>query len=73
VVIPGARQKNVSSVASVPAAACVDATADRAVVLVFVNQVVAMNDAPPTTTASAVRVALDKSGNDWLVSEFILI
>jgi hypothetical protein len=32
-----------------------------------------MNDAPPTTTASAVRVALDKSGNDWLVSEFILI
>lgn len=70
VVIPGAKQKQVSAEASVPAASSVSATADHAVVLVFVNQVLVVGNDAPTSTMSSVRVTLDKSGNNWLVSGF---
>jgi Mce-associated membrane protein len=52
VVIPGAREKDISAVAEVPAAASVSATADRAVALLFVNQAVSFGDEAPTATAS---------------------
>lgn len=70
VVIPGARQKRVSADAAVPATASVTATANHAVVLVFVNQVLVMADDAPTSTTSSVRVTLDKVDGDWLVSGF---
>ncbi|MDT5211540.1 MAG: Mce-associated rane protein [Mycobacterium sp.] len=70
VVIPAAKQKHISAVASVPAVASVSANADHAVVLVFVNQTVVVGDGGPTDTASSVRVTLDKVGNRWLVSGF---
>lgn len=70
VVIPGAKQKNISAVATVPAAASVSATADHAVVLVFVNQTIAIGDDAPTDTASSVRVTLDKVHDRWLISHF---
>lgn len=70
VVIPGAKQKHVSSVATVPAAASVSATGNRAVVLVFVNQTITLEKDPPTSTASSVRVTLDKVGDKWLISGF---
>jgi Mce-associated membrane protein len=70
VVIPGAKQKHISAVVTVPAAASVSATADHAVALVFVNQTVVVGSDPPSATASVVRVTLDKVGDRWLISGF---
>jgi Mce-associated membrane protein len=70
VVIPGAKEKQISAVASVPAAASVSAEPNHAVVLVFVNQTVVVGQDAPTDTASSVRVALDKVGDRWLISKF---
>ena len=70
VVIPGAKQKQISAVASVPAAASVSADPKHAVVLVFVNQTVVVGQDPPSDTASSVRVTLEKVDDRWLISEF---
>jgi Mce-associated membrane protein len=70
VVIPGSKQKQISAVATVPAAASVGATASHAVVLLFVNQSVIIGQDAPTSTTSSVRVSLDKVGGQWLISQF---
>jgi Mce-associated membrane protein len=70
VVIPGAQQKQISAVATVPAAASVSATGGHAVVLVFVDQSVTVGADAPTSTASSVKVTLDKIGGRWLISDF---
>jgi Mce-associated membrane protein len=70
VVIPGAKQKQISAEASVPAVASVSAEPNHAVVLVFVNQTVIVGTGAPTDTASSVRVTLDKIGDRWLISDF---
>lgn len=70
VVIPGAREKNISATAKVPAAASVSASADHAVALVFVDQTVTVGNDAPTGTTSSVRVTMDKTGGRWLVSGF---
>jgi Mce-associated membrane protein len=70
VVIPGAQQKRISATARVAASATVSATDHRSVVLLFVDQVITIDEAPPTTTASAVRVTLDNTGAGWVVSGF---
>jgi Mce-associated membrane protein len=70
VVIPGAKEKKISALAQVPAAASVSAKHDHAVVLLFVNQTVVVGTDAPTNTASSVRVTLDKVGDRWLISGF---
>jgi hypothetical protein len=70
VVIPGAKQKQISAAASVPAAASVSAGPHHAVVLVFINQRVTVGTGAPTDTASAVRMTLDKISDRWLISDF---
>lgn len=70
VVIPGAQQKRITAVATVPAAASVSASPSHAVVLVFVNQTIIVGNDPPSSTASSVRVVLEKVGNSWLISDF---
>jgi Mce-associated membrane protein len=70
VVIPGAQQKQISAVATVPAAASMSATATHAVVLLFVDQTVTIGKDAPTNTASNVRVTLDKVDSRWLISQF---
>jgi Mce-associated membrane protein len=70
VVIPGAKQKQISAVATVPAVASVAAKANHAVVLVFVNQTVIVGQDAPSDSASSVRVTLDKVGDRWLISKF---
>jgi Mce-associated membrane protein len=70
VVIPGAKEKQISAVASVPAAASVSADPGRAVVLLFVNQTVTVGSGAPADTASSVRITLDKVGDRWLISKF---
>jgi Mce-associated membrane protein len=70
VVIPGAKQKQISAVATVPGAASKSASANHAVVLVFVNQTVIVGQDAPTSSASSVRVTLDKINGHWLISGF---
>jgi Mce-associated membrane protein len=70
VVIPGAKEKQITAVASVPAAASVSAEPNKSVVLVFVNQTVAVGQDPPTDSTSSVRVTLEKVDGRWLISEF---
>jgi Mce-associated membrane protein len=70
IVIPGAKQKQISAVAKVPAAASVSAEPNHAVVLVFVDQTVTVGQDAPTDTASSVRVTLDKIGDRWLIAKF---
>jgi Mce-associated membrane protein len=70
VVIPGAKQKQISAIATVPAAASTSANENHAVVVLFVNQTVTIGQDAPTNTASSVRVTLDKVGGRWLISQF---
>jgi Mce-associated membrane protein len=70
VVIPGAKQRQVSAVATVPAAASVSATATHAVVLVFVDQTTIIGNDPPSDSMSSVRVTLEKVHDRWLISQF---
>jgi len=70
VVIPGAKQKQISAVATVPGAASKSATANHAVVLLLVNQTVIVGQDAPTNTASSVRVTLDNIDGRWLISGF---
>ena len=70
VVIPGAKQKQISAVATVPAASSISASTNHAVVLLFVNQSLIIGQDAPTNTASGVRVILDKVGGHWLISGF---
>jgi Mce-associated membrane protein len=70
VVIPGAKQKQISSVATVPAVGSVTATENHSVALVFVDQTAIVGHDAPTDTASVVRVTLDKIDGRWLVTNF---
>ncbi|MDT5369526.1 MAG: Mce-associated rane protein [Mycobacterium sp.] len=70
VIIPGAKQKHISAVATVPAAAAIAADANRSVVLVFVDSTITVGNDPPTGTEPAVRVSLEKIGGRWLITEF---
>ena len=71
VVIPGAKDKRIAAVAKVTAASSVSATANHAVVLLFVNQSVTIGDGgTPTDTHPVIRVVLEKVDGRWLVSHF---
>lgn len=70
VVIPGAKQKRISAIATVPGAALVSASESQAVVLVMVNQTTVIGTDPPTQTSSSIRVTLDKVDDRWLISDF---
>jgi len=70
VVIPGAKEKHISSVAKATAAASVSVTTGHAVALVFVDQTVTIGDGAPTDTQPVVRMTLDKVNGRWLVSRF---
>lgn len=70
VVIPGAREKNITAVAQVPAAAVESLSSDRAAVLLFVNQTVTTGTDAPQDTASSVKVGLQKLNGKWLIDRF---
>ncbi|WP_445164487.1 hypothetical protein ACTXG5_18555 [Mycobacterium sp. Dal123C01] len=70
VVIPGAQQKQISAVATVPGAASVSASTNHAIVLLFVNQTIIVGQGAPTNSVSSVRVTLDKVDGRWLISQF---
>jgi Mce-associated membrane protein len=70
VVIPGAKQKQISAVATVPALASVKATPNHAVVLLYVNQSTVIGTDAPSDSVSTVRVTLENVHGRWLVSDF---
>ncbi len=70
VVVPGAKEKHISSVAKVNAAASVSATENHALALVYVDQTVTIGAGAPTDTQPVVRMTLDKVNGRWLVSRF---
>jgi len=67
-IAPGAKEKELSVMATTQAGGIVDADRDHAVVMLFLNQVTTSKDSPQgTTTGSRLRVELDKDGDRWLV------
>lgn len=70
VVIPGAKEKQISASVTIPAAASISAEEKRAQVLVFVNQSTTFADGTPSSSVSSVRITLEKEGDRWLVSQF---
>ena len=70
VVIPGAKEKRISTTVQVAAVASVAATATHAVALAFVDQTVTIGGGAPSGSASSVRLTLDKIDDRWLVSGF---
>lgn len=71
IVAPAARQKGVKTEATIVRAAVSEMHPDRAVVLVFVNQVTTSKDRPePALATSSVMVTLTKKQGNWLISEF---
>jgi Mce-associated membrane protein len=69
-VIPAARERQISAVAEVVAAASVSATPEHAVALLFINQITTVGREAPTPIPSTVRVTLDNVDGRWLVSGF---
>lgn len=71
IVAPAAKQKSVKTAAVVLRAAVSEFHADKAVVLLFVNQSTQSADRPePTVTSSSVLVTLTKADGKWLISSF---
>ena len=70
VVIPGAKQKQITTAATIPAAVTVSADSNKAIALVFVSQTVTMGKDKPSESISSIRVSLDKIGDHWLISGF---
>jgi Mce-associated membrane protein len=68
--IPSAKLHQEIATANVSGAAPESVTPNRAVVLVFVDQIVKIGDSPPVASEYDVRVTLDKVGERWLVSDF---
>jgi Mce-associated membrane protein len=70
VVIPGAKEKSITAVATIPASAVESLSATTAAVIVFVNQTTTTGQAAPTMTASSVRVGMVKINGKWLIKTF---
>lgn len=70
VVIPRAKQNQITSVVTVPAASVISARRDRAVVLAFVDQTLTVGSEPPSANPSRYRVSMDKVDGRWLIAGF---
>ncbi|WP_445169952.1 hypothetical protein ACTXG7_11930 [Mycolicibacterium sp. Dal123E01] len=70
VVIPGARQKNITAISTVPAVAVESLTADTAKLIVFIDQTVTTGSAEPELIPSSVRLRLENVNGAWLVATF---
>jgi len=70
VVIPGAKQKKISAIATVPAAAPISVMRNHAVILVFIDQSIVIGTDAPTSSSSTVRVTMEKERDRWLISQF---
>ena len=71
IVTPAARQKHVTTSATVVRAGVESLTSEKAAILVFVNQTTTSQvDPRPAVTASSVRVGMAKVNGSWLIGSF---
>ncbi len=71
IVTPAAKQKAVKTSAAVIRKGIAEITPDRAVVLVFLNQVTTSKENPDGSyTTSAVKVSMERHDGAWLISAF---
>lgn len=71
IVTPAAKQKSVKTSAAVIRKGIAEINPDRAVVLVFLNQVTTSKENPDGSyTTSAVKVGLERHDGAWLISAF---
>ncbi|MFD7848242.1 h domain protein [Nocardia sp. NPDC059764] len=69
-IAPGAKEKQLTVIASTQAGGVIDVDTKHAKVMLFLNQMTTSKDNPKATASgSRVRVDLEKSGDHWLVSE----
>lgn len=70
-VAPAAREKRLTTTATVKQAGVETLTTDSATILIFVDQTTTSRDQPsPSEAASSVRVSLTKVKGKWLISKF---
>ncbi|HZC41712.1 MAG TPA: hypothetical protein VE343_13625 [Streptosporangiaceae bacterium] len=68
---PAAREQRTVTRATVPDAAVISATADRVVLLLFIDQTTTSKARQqPQRAASQVRVTMERAGGRWLVAQF---
>jgi Mce-associated membrane protein len=71
VVIPGSKEKRISATVTIPAAAAISASENRAEVLLFINQTTTFGaGSRPSSSISSVKVTLDNEDGRWLISQF---
>lgn len=71
IVAPAARQKHVTTSATVVRAGVESLTSQKAAILVFVNQTTTSQDTPqPMVSASSVRVGMATVNGSWLIGSF---
>lgn len=71
IVAPAAKDKGVQATAKVVRAAVSDLQPDTATVLLFIDQTTLSKERPdPASTASSVRVSLEKVDGRWLIAKF---
>lgn len=74
VVIPDAKNRQITASATVPSAAVVSADEDHVLVLAYVDQTMTVGTGaekpPAATTNSTVRVSMEKVHGRWLVAAF---
>jgi Mce-associated membrane protein len=71
VVAPAAKEKKISTTATVTGKGIAEFDENRAVAVLFVNQQTTLAPHPePTPTTTTVRVELERHGDNWLVSKF---
>ncbi|MBJ8343884.1 twin-arginine translocation pathway signal [Antrihabitans sp. YC2-6] len=71
VVVPAAKEKRISTVATVVGKAISAFSDDTASVLVFVNQsTTTAAAAEPTVTTTTIRIEVERHGDQWLVAKF---
>ncbi|MCS4257861.1 Mce-associated membrane protein [Rhodococcus erythropolis] len=71
VVAPAAKEKQISTSATVVGKAISEFSADKAIVVVFLNQTTTTADVTePTATSTTIRVEVERHGDNWLVSKF---
>ncbi|MFF2086869.1 h domain protein [Nocardia sp. NPDC058176] len=69
-IAPGAKEKQLAVKATTQAEGVVEADPERAVVLLYLNQLTTSKDTPDgTTSGSRVRVSLEKADDRWLVAQ----
>ena len=69
-IAPGAKEKQLTVKATTQAEGVVSADPEKAVVLLYLNQLTTSKDTPNgTASGSRVRVTMDKSGDRWLVAQ----